>query len=94
MRTMATFMKFLGRFISIEQCGEIMAPLFTESREESLARSGKFITWKKDRFMDIKEDVHILDKEAQDKLWGSSMELCADEKTAQIAAKIHAPASG
>lgn len=94
MRIMATLMKILGRFISIEKCGEIMAPLFTENQEESLIRSGKFITWKNDGFMDILEDAHILDQKAQDKLWGSSLELCADEKTAQISAEIHTHTSG
>jgi hypothetical protein len=89
MRIMATLMKMLGRFISIEECGEIMAPLFTESQEDSLGRSGRFITWKKNRYIDIKEDVNILDQKAQDRLWESSMELCADEKTAQIAAELH-----
>ena len=36
MKIMATIMKFFGTFISIEKCGEIMAPLFTENNEESL----------------------------------------------------------
>jgi hypothetical protein len=84
MRLMATIMKFFGTFISIEKCGEIMAPLFTENQEESLKRSGKFITWKKNKFVDIKEDMDILNKDAQDRLWEISLELCADEKTAQI----------
>jgi hypothetical protein len=34
MKTMATVMKFFGTFISIEECGMIMAPLFTEKQEE------------------------------------------------------------
>ena len=38
MKTMATVMKFFGTFISIEECGKIMAPLFTESQEESRKR--------------------------------------------------------
>jgi len=32
MKIMATIMKFFGTFISIEKCGMIMAPLFTESQ--------------------------------------------------------------
>ncbi len=35
MKTMATMMKLFGTFISIEECGTIMSPLFTESQEES-----------------------------------------------------------
>ncbi|MGB3007455.1 MAG: SDR family NAD(P)-dependent oxidoreductase, partial [Chitinophagaceae bacterium] len=53
MRTMATLMKFLGKFISIEKCGEIMAPLFTENQIESLKKSGKFITWKNNNFIEL-----------------------------------------
>ena len=36
MRTMATIMKFFGKFISIEECGMIIDPLFTEKQEKSL----------------------------------------------------------
>ena len=56
MRTMATVMKFFGTFISIEECGMIMAPLFTEKQEESLKKSGKFVTWKKNEFIEMKEE--------------------------------------
>jgi hypothetical protein len=82
---MVTLMKFFGTFISIEECGRIMKPLFVESQQDSLKRSGTFITWKKNQFMDIKEDLAVLNKEMQDKLWKISLELCADEKTNQIA---------
>jgi len=84
MKAMATFVKWLGRFITIEECGRVMAPLFTESQEESLKKSGKFITWKNNEFTVIKEDAHILDPELQDRLWEISVKLCSDEKTSQI----------
>jgi short-subunit dehydrogenase involved in D-alanine esterification of teichoic acids len=85
MKTMATVMKFFGSFISIEECGNIMAPLFTENQEESLKRSGKFITWKKDEFLELKEEIVVFDQEMQDKLWNISLVLCNDEKTTEIA---------
>lgn len=88
MKTMATMMKLFGTFISIERCGEIMAPLFTEDQQESLKKSGKFITRKKNAFTDIKENAAVLNKEMQDRLWKISLELCADEKTNQIAAEL------
>jgi hypothetical protein len=88
MKTMATIMKFFGTFISIEECGRIMAPLFTEKQEESLNRSGKFITWKKNGFIDMNEDKMVFNQEMQDRLWKNSIELCMDEKTAQIAEKL------
>lgn len=88
MKIMATLMKLFGTFISIEKCGEIMTPLFTENQEESLKKSGKFITWKKNEFIDIKEDFAVLNQEYQDSLWKISLELCADKKTNQIATNL------
>jgi hypothetical protein len=88
MKTIATLMKLFGTFISIEKCGEIMAPLFTESKEENQKKSGRFITWKKNEFIDIKQDSSVLNNEMQDRLWKVSLDLCADEKTNQIAENL------
>lgn len=88
MKLMVSVMKLFGSFISIEQCGQIMAPLFTETQEESLKKSGKFVTWKKGDFADIAEDANVTDKEARDRLWKTSLELCADDKTSQIGNKL------
>jgi len=88
MKSMATLMKLFGTFISIEECGEVMAPLFTESHEDSLKKSGKFITWKNDEFIEMKRDDYALDKELQEKLWNVSLDLCKDEKTVQIAENL------
>lgn len=87
MKTMATVMKIFGAFISIEECGMIISPLFTEKREESLKKSGKLITWKDNKFTELEEDKVVFDMELQDKLWKISVDLCKDEKTAQIAEK-------
>ena len=89
MKTMATVMKFFGTFISIEKCGRIMAPLFTENQEESCKKSGKLITWKNDKFIEINEDKVVLNNEMQDRLWKTSLDLCMDEKTTQIAEKLY-----
>ena len=78
-------MKFFGTFITIEECGKIMTPLFIEIQEESLKKSGKFITWKKNKFVHLKEDMNVLSQEPQDRLWDISLKLCDDEKTNQIA---------
>jgi len=88
MKIMATVMKFLGTFISIEECGKIMAPLFTESQEESLKRSGKFITWKKNEFIGLKEEETVFDQEMQERLWNISLELCNDEATSGISESL------
>jgi hypothetical protein len=85
MRAMATLMKLFGTFISIERCGEIIAPLFTEKQEESLKRSGKFIIRKEQGFVERDEDKAVLDADLQAKLWKVSLELCKDEATTRIA---------
>ena len=87
LKTMAKVMKIFGTFLSIEECGMIMSPLFTENQEESLKKSGKFITWKDNKFTEKKQDKVVFDKEMQDKLWEISLDLCKDEKTTQIAEK-------
>jgi len=89
MKTMATLMKVLGQFISIEQCGVLMSPLFTEKQEESLKKSGKFMTWKNNEFIEIKEDEIVLNQENQDRLWSASLQLCKDEKTTRIAENLY-----
>jgi len=88
MKIMANVMKIFGTFNSIEECGMIMSPLFTENQEESLKKSGKFITWKKNKFIEIEQGNDVLDKKMQDKLWNISLDLCKDEKTTQIAEKF------
>ena len=88
MKIMATIMKFFGTFISIEKCGMIMAPLFTENQEESLKKSGKFITWKNNEFIGMKEEETAFNLEMQDRLWKISLELCKDEITTSIAEKL------
>jgi len=88
MKLMATIMKFFGTFISIEQCGDIMSPLFAENQEESLKKSGKFITFKNNGFVEIKEEENVLNQEMQDRLWNASLQLCKDEKTSQIAERF------
>jgi hypothetical protein len=65
-----------------------MSPLFTEKQAESLKKSGKLITWRKDKFVELKEDKAVLDKGMQDKLWKISLDLCKDEKTDQIAERL------
>jgi hypothetical protein len=88
MKIMANVMKVFGTFISIEECGKIMSPLFTENREESLKKSGKFLTWKKNQFIEIEQGNDVLDKRMQDRLWKISLDLCQDEKTMQIAERF------
>jgi hypothetical protein len=80
-KIMATVMKFFGTFISIEECGRIMAPLFIES--------GKFITWKNNEFIGMKEGETLFTQEIQERLWKISLELCKDEKTTKIANRLY-----
>ncbi|MFN8240268.1 MAG: SDR family NAD(P)-dependent oxidoreductase [Bacteroidales bacterium] len=89
MKMMATIMRFFGTFISIEKCGEIMAPLFTESREESLGRSGKFVTSKNNRFTGMNEKEMLFKPGYVDKLWKISLDLCNDAATYQVSENLH-----
>lgn len=84
MRAMARVMRFFGTFISIEECGKIMAPLLTENQEESLRKSGKLVTWKGSKFIELMEEQTFLSAELKDKLWKISLELCNDELTTRI----------
>lgn len=89
MKAIASIMRLFGTFISIEKCGEIIVPLLIEKQEESLKRSGKFITWKKNNFVDLTEETFVLNPEMQNKLWQISLDLCSDELTTQISETLH-----
>lgn len=93
MKAFATMMKLLGTFISIEECGRIMVPLFTEDEALSQQRSSSFITWKNNCFVELDEEDHVLDFNNQDRLWNLSLDLCSDEKTNQISETLHASES-
>lgn len=75
MKAMATVAKWLGQFISIDECGAIMAPLFVESASESLARSGRFLTSKNGAFVDVGKCPASGDPNDWERLWTKSLEL-------------------
>ncbi len=79
MKLMATIMKAFGLFISIERCGEIMAPLFLEDATQSRIKSGKLLTWKKKGFETIEEDAAVRDESHRQKLLDYSVGLCKDD---------------
>lgn len=89
MKSMASLMRMLGTFISMEECGRIITPLFTEGMEESLKKSGKFITWKKGLFSEMKFDEYAADQMLQERLWRVSLDLCNDEETVRIAERLN-----
>ncbi|MTI29596.1 SDR family NAD(P)-dependent oxidoreductase, partial [Xanthovirga aplysinae] len=88
MRLIALLSKFFGAFISIEECGQVMAPLFLEIQEESQKKSGKLITWKKNSFVEMKQKNTTLNQGQLDKLWAISLDLCKDEKTHEIGDRL------
>ena len=87
MRAIATVVKWFGGFISIDECGELMAPLFTEDQAASRKRSGTFVTRTKLGFVE-KDDPVLSDRASQEKLWNISLDLCQDEDTRHIAAAL------
>lgn len=76
MRIAAGIMRAMGRFISIERCGEIMAPLFLCGEGEIRPRSGRLLSWKGGRFVELAEDPAVLDGEARRRLFDMSAGLC------------------
>ncbi|MBU0926525.1 MAG: SDR family NAD(P)-dependent oxidoreductase [Spirochaetes bacterium] len=76
MRIAAGIMRALGRFISMERCGEIMAPLFLCGEGEIRSRSGRLLTWKGGRFVELPEDPAVIDGEARRRLYELSVGLC------------------
>ncbi len=79
MRIMATIMKAFGLFISIERCGEIMAPLFLEDASESRKKSGKLLTWKNKGFETIEEDAELRSDSQRKRMLAYSIGLCEDD---------------
>lgn len=88
MKMMASLVKLFGGFISVEDSGRDMLPLFLENETLSVEKSGKLITSKKNLFPEIAESNEILDEHAQEKLWQISLELCNDEEARNIATQI------
>lgn len=88
MRLAASIVKLFGGFMSIEECGKEMAPLFLEDSQASLQKSGKLMTWKKNEFQEVKEIPSILDPLLQERLWKKSLELCGDAQTRAIAERL------
>lgn len=78
MRWMAWAARLFGQFISIERCGAIMAPLFTDNRALTRERSGQLLTWKNGVFEPIPPDEGVLDPEKRQRLWRMSLELCGE----------------
>lgn len=91
MRAMATVMKWLGRFISIDECGAIMAPLFLEGREESAKKSGRLLTVKRGELRDREQHPMVLDAKQRARLWEVSLSLCHDEATTRAAERLTHP---
>lgn len=79
MRIMATIMKAFGLFISIERCGEIMAPFFLEDATESRNKSGKLLTWKNKGFETIEEDAEVRSESQRKSMLEYSIGLCKDD---------------
>ncbi len=88
MKAMATVMKWFGQFISIDACGEIMAPLFTDAAEQTAARAGRFLTWKGGTFVDVGKNPASADPKDWETLWDVSVELCRDDQTMRCAERL------
>lgn len=88
MRFMATVMKAFGQFISIDECGALMAPLFLESREETAKKSGRLVSFKDGQVVDREKNAMVLDAAQRERMWRESLALCADESTSRAAERL------
>ncbi len=89
MKAMATVAKWLGQFISIDECGALMAPLFVEGAEQTRPRSGRFLTTKNGQLCDVEKKLPVTeDPVQQERLWALSLELCGDERTRRAAERL------
>jgi short-subunit dehydrogenase involved in D-alanine esterification of teichoic acids len=89
MKAFASVMKLLGTFMSIEECGKIISPLFIESGEKSIKKSGKLYTWNNRGFEELEESNAVLDTDSQNRLWDISLSLCADQDVWRISETLH-----
>lgn len=85
MRTMARLMKLAGRFYSMDECGEIIAPLLTADRAQAEAWSGALLTWKDGAYATMPESAAVRDDAQRERLWRTSLALCGDERTMRVA---------
>lgn len=88
MKAPATVVKWFGGFITIEQCGKEMLPLFVDDARLSRERSGRLLSWKNGAYCEIAETGEIVDASAQSRLWDVSVDLCRDPETARIAGAL------
>jgi NAD(P)-dependent dehydrogenase (short-subunit alcohol dehydrogenase family) len=86
MRAMATMAKWFGQFISIDECGAMIAPLLVEDAEASASRSGRLVTWEDGEFRDF--EATPADPGDRERLWQLSLELCGDEQTRTLAGRL------
>ncbi|MBL8915713.1 MAG: SDR family NAD(P)-dependent oxidoreductase [Archangium sp.] len=91
MRAAATVMKAFGQFISIDACGQLMAPLFLEGQAESAERSGHLITHANGMLCPHPKPPTVLDAAQRERLWKVSLDLCADEATTRAAGRLTRP---
>lgn len=85
MKAAATVVKMFGGFMTTEECGQEMLPLFVEDFTQSRERSGKLLSWKNGTYYEVSEAGEILDASARSRLWDVSSDLCHDPETARLA---------
>jgi len=81
MRISAAIMRAFGMFMSIEACGDIMAPLFMENMTETNKKSGSLWTWKKNKFEKIDEVEEVQNEDNRNKMIEYSLQQCKDDST-------------
>lgn len=88
MKLIMKTLRFFGKFISIEENGNHIAPLLTEAQEMSLNRSGQLITWRNGAYQTIS-----MQPAEDDQFWYRSVELLNDPATTEIALQLQKSAN-
>lgn len=85
MRAVASVMRLAGRFYTMDECGEIIAPLLSADRAQAEAWSGTLLTWEDGAYTPLPESAAVRDAAQRERLWRTSLALCDDERTARVA---------
>ncbi len=85
---MSGMARLFGSFISIEESGAMMAPLFSGSQERLLPLSGSLVTQRGGALVTLPDSPAVANAELRERMWQISLELCGDHSIREIAAAL------
>ncbi len=88
MKVIASIMKKFNKFISVEECGEMISPLLTMNKEDFKVFDGNLITFNNNQFSAIEDEAWVRDEKMQRELIELSVKLLDDKSTEYIALNL------